>query len=91
MEDAATAEICRAQVWQWVRHGARMSDGKIVTAALVKEIIHSRVAELQASESPSDASRNDGRLQQAGQLLENLATGKEFPEFLTLASYDLLD
>jgi len=39
MEDAATAEICRAQVWQWVKHGARLNDGRPVTAALVKETI----------------------------------------------------
>ena len=90
MEDAATAEICRAQVWQWVRHGARMNDGKTVTAALVKQIIRDRVSELQAGEPQNQAS-GDGRLQQAGKLLDDLATSKEFPEFLTLASYDLLD
>ena len=84
MEDAATAEICRSQVWQWVRHGARMSNGKTVTADLVKQIIRDRVAELQGDKA-------DRRLQQAGQLLDNLMTGKEFPEFLTLASYELLD
>ncbi len=81
MEDAATAEICRAQVWQWVKHGARMTDGKIVTESLVKQVIHERAAEL----------RGDRQLQEAAHLLETLMTGKEFPEFLTLASYDLLD
>ncbi len=81
MEDAATAEICRAQVWQWVKHGARMTDGKIVTESLVRQVIHARAAEL----------RGDRQLQRAAQLLETLMTGKEFPEFLTLASYDLLD
>ncbi|MGA9471926.1 MAG: malate synthase A [Terriglobales bacterium] len=86
MEDAATAEISRAQVWQWVRHGARMTDGKTVTADLVRQIVRERVAELQSK----DTSR-DGRLQQAAQVLEGLMTAKEFPEFLTLASYDLLD
>src|SRR5271170_2316094 len=40
MEDAATAEICRAQVWQWVRHGAHLTDARLITEALVKEIIH---------------------------------------------------
>jgi len=91
MEDAATAEICRAQVWQWVRHGARMTDGRTITAALVKEITRGRTAELQSSRPKAEASRPDPRLQQAAQLLDNLMTGKEFPEFLTLASYDLLD
>jgi malate synthase len=81
MEDAATAEICRAQVWQWVRHGAKMSDGKTVTEPMVKEIIRERSAEL----------GKDGGMQKAAKLLESLMTGREFPEFLTLASYDLLD
>src|SRR4029077_18167678 len=48
MEDAATAEICRAQVWQWVKHGAHLKDGRLVTEDLVKEIIHNRAAELGA-------------------------------------------
>ncbi|MGA7684158.1 MAG: malate synthase A [Terriglobales bacterium] len=86
MEDAATAEISRAQVWQWVRHGARMSDGKVVTAELVKQIVRDRAAELQAKDAGGD-----GRLQQAAQILDGMMTGKEFPEFLTLRSYDLLD
>src|SRR5450755_4675851 len=46
MEDAATAEISRAQVWQWVKYGAHFMDGRQVTAKMVKEIIHSRAAEL---------------------------------------------
>ncbi len=49
MEDAATAEICRAQVWQWVKHGAHLKDGKVVTEDMVKEIIHQRAAELGGS------------------------------------------
>ncbi|MGA9526880.1 MAG: malate synthase A [Terriglobales bacterium] len=86
MEDAATAEICRAQVWQWVKHSARMTDGKTVTESLVRQIIHERVAELQGK-----APRADRQLQKAAQVLETLMTSREFPEFLTLASYDLLD
>ena len=81
MEDAATAEICRAQVWQWVKHGAHMAGGKTVTEQMVKQIIRERAAELQG----------DRQLQKAAQLLDSLMTAKEFPEFLTLASYDLLD
>ncbi len=81
MEDAATAEICRAQVWQWVKHGAKMTNGEMVTAELVKKIIGARASEL----------RGDHQLQKAAQVLETLMTGREFPEFLTLASYDLLN
>jgi malate synthase len=85
MEDAATAEICRAQVWQWVRHGAHLKDGRLVTESMVKEIIHQRAAELGAELS------NDEKLRQAARALEELTTSHEFAEFLTLASYDLLD
>jgi malate synthase len=83
MEDAATAEISRAQVWQWLRHGAHLKDGKPVTDAMVEEIIHERAAEL--------GSGSDKKLQQAARVLEELTTSQEFAEFLTLASYDLLD
>ena len=46
MEDAATAEICRAQVWQWLRHCVLLNDGRPVTEGMVKEIIRRRAAEL---------------------------------------------
>jgi malate synthase len=85
MEDAATAEICRAQVWQWVKHGAHLKDDRLVTEGMVKEIIHQRAAELGAH------SGNDEKLRQAVRVLEELTTSREFAEFLTLASYDLLD
>jgi malate synthase len=85
MEDAATAEICRAQVWQWVRHGAHLKDGGPVTEDMVKEIIHQRAAEL------GGMSGSDEKLRQAAGVLEDLTTSREFAEFLTLASYDLLD
>jgi malate synthase len=83
MEDAATAEISRAQVWQWVKFKARLKDGRVVTADMVKEIIHRRAVEL--------GSGSDEKLRQAAKLLEDLTTSGDFAEFLTLASYDLLD
>jgi malate synthase len=85
MEDAATAEICRAQVWQWVKHGAHLKDGRLVTEGMVNEIIHHRAAELGAESS------DDEKLGQSARVLEELTTSREFAEFLTLASYDLLD
>jgi malate synthase len=81
MEDAATAEISRAQVWQWVNYGSRLKDGRPVTAGMVKEIIHNRAGELGGDEA----------MRHAAKLLEDLTTSREFAEFLTLASYDLLD
>ena len=85
MEDAATAEICRAQVWQWVKHGAHFTDGRLVTEDMVKEIIQRRAAELRAE------MENDEMPRQAAEILEELTTSQEFAEFLTLASYALLD
>jgi malate synthase len=85
MEDAATAEICRAQVWQWVKHCAHLKDGKPVTEGLVKDIIRQRAAELGCE------NKSDEKLRQAARVLEELTTSQEFAEFLTLASYELLD
>ncbi len=81
MEDAATAEICRAQVWQWLSNGARMTNGKTVTEALVKQVLKDRAAEM----------NGDQKLQRAAQIMESLMTSKNFTEFLTLAAYDQLD
>ena len=81
MEDAATAEICRAQVWQWMRHGAKLENGEEVSRKLVAEIIAERKKQMNGGESVNLA---------AG-VLESLMTGEEFPEFLTLACYEFLD
>jgi len=79
MEDAATAEICRAQVWQWVEFQATLQDGRKATGELVREMI---------AEQVSKTGRARGL---AGELLETLMTGPEFPEFLTVAAYNYLD
>src|SRR6202167_762979 len=63
MEDAATAEISRAQVWQWVKFNSQLHSGKAVTAEMVKEMVHHRAAEL--------GSEKDEKLRQAGQRLEH--------------------
>ena len=81
MEDAATAEISRAQVWQWIRHGAKLDDGRPITREMVADFIGERKEQLPPSKS----------LEAAVQLLHGLMTSQDFPEFLTLASYDLLD
>ncbi len=84
MEDAATAEICRAQVWQWVRHKAKMDDGRPVTAELVKQTI--------ASVADSLRDKIGGpQLARAARLYEEMMTSAEFPEFLTLVAYRNLD
>jgi malate synthase len=85
MEDAATAEISRAQVWQWVRHGAKTEDGRTVDRAMVSE-------ELRRLRDTIGPERYDsGKFALAAQLFEDMMTRAEFPEFLTLVAYDYID
>jgi malate synthase len=89
MEDAATAEICRAQVWQWVRHAAKLDDGRTVTGDLVRKLTKEELAKLRGE---LGADRYDsGRFREASQIFEKLMTDAEFPEFLTLVAYDYID
>jgi malate synthase len=81
MEDAATAEICRAQVWQWVRHRATLSNGRPVTQEMVREIVASML------QRPG---WDGGKYKQAAELFEKLALSEELTEFLTLAAYRYL-
>jgi malate synthase len=84
MEDAATAEICRAQVWQWMKHGARLSDGRTVSVTLVREVVKQQCEKLVLVVPPQ-------ALRQAAGLYEQMMTNQDFPEFLTLGAYQLLD
>ena len=84
MEDAATAEICRAQVWQWVKHGAKLDDGRAVTAEMVRRITDERARE-------TEGQIGAGRFAEAGRIFEQMMTSAEFPEFLTLVAYGYLE
>ena len=84
MEDAATAEICRAQVWQWLKHGARISNGQTVTDSLVREALARQCEKLESVVPARE-------LRLAATLYEQMMTDPEFPEFLTLGAYQLLD
>jgi malate synthase len=88
MEDAATAEISRTQVWQWLRHGATMDDGRPVTHALVQETTADVLARLRARQGPR---YDPARLALAAELFERMMTGSDFAEFLTLVGYEHLD
>ena len=80
MEDAATAEICRAQVWQWLRHGVALSGGRPVTSELVREVIAEKKGKL-----------SGGRIRDAAEIFERMIISPDFPEFLTLRAYDYID
>ncbi len=89
MEDAATCEICRTQVWQWVKHGANLSDGRTVTPQLVRQAI---AEELEKLRKQLGAERFDSAgFKTAGEIFESLMTSADFPEFLTLVAYNYID
>jgi len=89
MEDAATAEISRAQVWQCVKHGATLTDGRKVDAALVTHVIAEELARLRAS---LGANRYDnGHFTKAGDLFREMIVEQEFVEFLTLTAGNYID
>jgi len=88
MEDAATAEISRTQVWQWVRHGVRLDDGAAVDAALVRETVAEILRGYQFELGPAYAR---SRFPLAARLFEDLMTAADCPEWLTLAAYEHLD
>jgi malate synthase len=81
MEDAATAEISRSQVWQWVKHGAKLNDGRTVTAELVRGLLAEETGKLR--DKPGTAL--------ATELFESMVTKPEFTEFLTLVGYEHID
>jgi malate synthase len=84
MEDAATAEISRSQLWQWVRHGARLADGRTVTADLVRAVIREERAKVETKDA-------QGRWADAAAIFEKVALGEPFIDFLTLPAYEALE
>ncbi len=88
MEDAATAEISRAQVWQWLRHGAQLECAASIEAELVRNVLSHALGELRSEHGPEGFAA--GRFEQASELFLRLIEDPEFPEFMTLAAYEQL-
>jgi malate synthase len=80
MEDAATAEIARAQIWQWTRHSARLTDGRQIDPDLVRRLGDEVMADIAAQSG-------NGSLLDARQIFEQVALGREFRDFLTIPAY----
>ena len=80
MEDAATAEISRAQVWQWIRHSAKIEDGRTIDRALCLAMLNEELAKL-------DDPARSGRYRDAAKLFGQLIESDTFPEFLTIPAY----
>ncbi len=89
MEDAATAEISRSQLWQWRRHRAQTTDGVIIDAYLLRTELAQTLASLRAE--MGDIAYTRERYALAGELFESQILAREMPAFLTLAAYDHLD
>ena len=88
MEDAATAEISRTQLWQWIQAGATLEDGRPITLALYKKLLSSELEKIKAY--VGDRAYQNGRFKEAIALFENLIAKKDFEDFLTLSAYKLI-
>ena len=82
MEDAATAEISRSQIWQWIRHQVKLDDGRTITRELYQQIRDEELTRL--------GEFGPGRLEEAAEILDKLILTDDFVEFLTLIAYDYL-
>ncbi|MCC6175593.1 MAG: malate synthase A [Chloroflexi bacterium] len=89
MEDAATAEISRSQVWQWIRHGANLAEGPTVTRELVRRLEREELARIRADVGAERFAC--GRFDEATEIFERVALAENFVEFLTLPAYASLD
>jgi malate synthase len=89
MEDAATAEISRAQVWQWLHLKAELDDGRVVTPDLFRAALADEMAKVRAAVG-ADAFAG-GRFAEAIELFAGMSLSPSFEEFLTLPAYRLID
>jgi malate synthase len=89
MEDAATAEISRSQIWQWVHHGCTLTDGRTVTPELVRQVLDEETAKIH--EAVGDQTWEAGRPVETREIFERVALSPELIEFLTIPAYEFLD
>ena len=86
MEDAATAEISRTQLWQWVHHGATLQDGRKVDLALCEGMIDEELTKARSAHDPSRVEAYEA----AAAILRRLLEAKELADFLTIPAYEKL-
>src|SRR6266850_2964314 len=89
MEDAATAEISRSQVWQWIHHGVPLAEGRRVTPELVRDIERQELEKIKSA--VGDDAFSKGRYDDAREIFDGVALSKEFKEFLTIPAYEKID
>jgi len=85
MEDAATAEISRSQIWQWMRSPkGQLEDGRKVSVELFKQLLNEELAKVKAAQS-------EGKYDEGAKLFERITTDDKYVEFLTLPAYQQID
>jgi malate synthase len=89
MEDAATAEIARSQIWQWMNNGVKLDTGETVTADLVRRIEDEELARIRSEVGDEAFVRGD--YDRARELFERVALAPDFADFLTLPAYAMID
>jgi malate synthase len=88
MEDAATAEISRAQVWQWLYHRARLNDGREVTGEFLRSVLADEMAKVRTSIGAT--TYDGGHFEEATELFTDMSLALDFEEFLTIPAYRLI-
>ncbi len=90
MEDAATAEIARAQVWQWLHHECTLEDGREITHELVQELESEELERIRGEIGDDEWFKREGRPDLSREIFEEVALAEEFVDFLTLPAYERL-
>ena len=88
MEDVATAEISRAQLWQWVHHNARLESGELVTLDIFRSSLEKELGRIR--KEMGETSYSTSHFDIAAKLFQDEVSAQEFPEFLTISAYDVL-
>ena len=89
MEDAATAEISRTQVWQWIKNGSKMEDGCTVTYELYRQLLPSELEKIEYYVGKK--AFENGKFKEAIDLFDELVKSEDFIDFLTLPAYDMIN
>jgi malate synthase len=88
MEDAATAEISRASIWQWIRHGVKLTNGKAVTRTFFETLLKEEIEAVK--EEIGETNFKKGRFEEAAKIFSDMTTSEDFGDFLTLPAYELI-
>ena len=89
MEDAATAEISRSQVWQWIHHGVSLAEDPRVTAEIVKDVEREELEKIKTAVGADAFAK--GRYDEAREIFDGVALSKDFKDFLTIPAYERID